>query len=71
MFPNNLEARPRISLGLMVLQTIALNSLPTSHKTLAEMRGFEPLDRFYPIDRLANDCLKPDSATFPNNWRRR
>ena len=27
--------------------------------TLAERRGFEPPDRFYPINRLAGGCLQP------------
>src|SRR4029079_4147895 len=28
-------------------------------KQMAERRGFEPPDRFYPINRLAGGCLQP------------
>src|SRR5881628_4268801 len=28
-------------------------------RTMAERRGFEPPDRFYPINRLAGGCLQP------------
>ena len=31
----------------------------TSVAGVAERRGFEPPDRFYPINRLAGGCLQP------------
>src|SRR5436189_5462065 len=49
-----------------MLYPIELRAQPKSRATyrpllvkLAERRGFEPPDRFYPINRLAGGCLQP------------
>ncbi len=42
-----------------MLYPIELRAHPVVGFTLAERRGFEPPDRFYPINRLAGGCLQP------------
>src|SRR5262245_15859920 len=43
-----------------MLYPIELRARSTlSRERMAERRGFEPPDRFYPINRLAGGCLQP------------
>src|SRR5947207_7922903 len=40
--------------------------IPNDSERLAERRGFEPPDRFYPINRLAGGCLQPTRPPLQN-----
>src|SRR6266545_5650605 len=42
-----------------MLYPIELRARTSRRELLAERRGFEPPDRFYPINRLAGGCLQP------------
>src|SRR5205809_8012131 len=42
-----------------MLYPIELRARWNTAARLAERRGFEPPDRFYPINRLAGGCLQP------------
>ena len=42
-----------------MLYPIELRAHTTHEQHMAERRGFEPPDQFYPINRLAGGCLQP------------
>lgn len=58
-----LERAARIELAHNGLEDRGLSTWLSPQ--LAERTGFEPARQVSSSDRLANDCLKPDSATSP------